>query len=230
MAKPEPLTLEEIAKASTVATTTSERASEIARIKEFGLSEFIELTGVGAGLYGIYLVERTGVTLPAMDDKSLTELSSRGQVELLQAEAKFTLSFPCPPQDFVTWYDHTRATNGVSDFPLAEGFLKVFSRQENAKASSVHGPATLSSTVIAMFQVKSNPTDNKKWWDDRMRNPKKYGLQEARASVGRAKQQSKWYPGIVAGWLVDKKHLTPGKASRALSSSFPDLDTSLLST
>lgn len=61
-----------------------------------------------------------------------------------------------------------------------------------------------------------------------MRSAKKYGLIGPRASPGKARKPSYWYPAPVASWLIDKKHLREEVVRRMLEKHFPDVDTTLI--
>lgn len=200
-----------------------ERAGEIARMKAFGLREFIELTGIH-GKYGIYLVDRHGV---AIDKVEAEAADAAAAVVLLAAEDHLNLKFPCSPEQFQDWFDATKGTNGVSDFPLAPGFLRALVEGNEAQRSRL-GMAKPSSDIVLAFKVRKDHQDNRAWWDNRMRNPGKYGLESARASPGRAKKPSYWYPVEVAAWLIDKNHLTRASVMQALQQHFPDSDPSFL--
>ena len=203
------------------ATATPERAKEIAGMQKFSLPEFIELTGIGVGNYGIYNVSREGVTLPQSD---LEHLTPSIQQSLLHAEQALpNLAFPCTPEAFVDWYDTTRGDNGTSDFPLAAGFLTAL---VGTKASQ--GTPQPSSAIIKAFRKDSDDNKNHKWWDDRLRAAKKYGLTEARALKGRAQQPSLWHPTLVAFWLIEKGYINRALVVKALETHFPDADTSFL--
>jgi hypothetical protein len=107
------------------------RAAEIAAMQESGLREFIELTGIDAGNYGIFRIAREGVTLHGSDDSAAQDLAPQDQVALLKAEEQLgSLVFPCLPERFLEWYDATRGETGehgeigVSDFPLPAQSLR----------------------------------------------------------------------------------------------------------
>jgi hypothetical protein len=197
-------------------------------LKNFGLREFIELTGI-SGRYGIYRIDRRGVTVRTQDDEADLAAEPAAQVvALLAAEEHLSLVFPCSPEDFVKWYDATRGgTNGVSDLPLAPGFLKALADEGKMQLDRL-GPITPSSKIAAAFKVKLVDEENLKWWENRLRSAKKYGLVSARASPGRASQQSHWSPVMVAAWLIEKEHLTRDAVLRAMQKHFPDCDTDLL--
>jgi hypothetical protein len=194
-------------------------------MKSFGLQEFIELTGIGAGRYGIYHVGKSGVV--AGEDEDLADWSAKDQLRIMQAVTKLSLKFPCSPEAFMEWYDATRGTNGVSDFPLARGFLDVL-RPAGTTQAGIPPEAVPSTEIVAAFRVESNATANARWWDDRMRAAKRYGLLAARASPGGAKKPSYWNPTLVASWLIEKNHLHRDRVLRAMETAFPDYETHLL--
>lgn len=201
------------------------RAAEIASMEQFGLREFIELTGIGSGQYGIYRISRDGVNVGDPDQSH--QLAPKDELNILRAEDALRLDFPCSTEQFMEWYEATRGENGVSDFPLAPGFLKaLIGEDESARAHL--GPPVPSGKIVAAFKVKGDDRENEKWWKERMRGAIRYGLKVARASKGAAKRPPQWYPALVAGWLIDKGHLPHAIALRAVKQHFPDADTSFL--
>src|SRR5688572_24000881 len=109
------------------AALSEERANQIAAMKNFGLQEFIELTGIRASAYGIYRLSREGVSVGVSSNQELEGTSAEDQVKTLAAEKVLSLSFPCTQDSFLEWYESTRGTNGISDFTLAPGYLKALS-------------------------------------------------------------------------------------------------------
>jgi hypothetical protein len=116
----------------------------------------------------------------------------------------------------------------VSDFPLAQGFLRALRRQE--RLSKVHGDIAVSSeAIIAAFSKESDPVANRKWWDERLRGATKHeGLLAARAQKGAAKRMSTWYPRLIGLWLIEKGHMSRSSVTAALTSYFPDCDLDLI--
>jgi hypothetical protein len=203
------------------------RAAEIALMDEceFGLTEFIELTGIGVSSYGIYRVSTAGVSIDP--EAKLGDFSAVDQVEILRANRRLSLSFPCTPAEFMTFYDATRGTNGVSDFPLAKGFAEALRRHEGPSSEGAE-PSVSSGRIVAAFKVRPAERENAKWWDLRLRNPRRYRLASARAARGVAKRPSRWYPVRVAGWLIDEKLIARDAVLRAMEKNFPDYDVDLL--
>ncbi len=78
---------------------TPERAREIAHLPHLKLKEFIELTGVGVGDFGIYRISQYGIHLrhSAADDA----LTPAQQVDALHADGELTLNFPSTPEKFL---------------------------------------------------------------------------------------------------------------------------------
>jgi hypothetical protein len=211
---------------------TPERAAEIAAMDEFSLMEFIELTGVGAGDFGIYRIDRDGVTVAVVRDIELNHTSqwpAEQQLAVLRAERLLSLVFPCTPDAFMVWYDATRGRaspghKGQSDFPLASGFEREI--RSRKRISSTAGRLSASSHEIAdAFSVKASKQENKQWWDRRLRDPKKYGgagLLHARAERGTPKAPSRWYPDVVAAWLIEAKHMAGQDVGVAVRRAFPN--------
>lgn len=77
-------------------------------------------------------------------------------------------------------------------------------------------------TIINAFQIKDDETENAAWWDQRMRDAKRYGLIDARTAKGRLQNPSYWRPDLVAIWLFDKGHLSAKTVKRIILLHFPD--------
>ncbi len=214
--------------AATHEPTSATRASEIAGMERFGVLEFLELTGIELGSYGIYKVDNDGVRLAlSVDDLTFT---GHERIDLRKACDKLrNLDFPCSPEEFCDWYETTLGENRVSDFPLATGFLTALGRRLPPRATSGIAPVP-STKIMEAFQVKPGTVRNRLWWSERMRSAKKYGLLNARASQGgrgRGKP-SYWHSIVIAVWLIEKNHLTKDKVIHAVSSHFPECDTDYL--
>ena len=205
---------------------SAERAAEIAGMPSFGYLEFYELTGIEKGHYSTFIISEKGVRSTL--DPGKKGLSARDRLQITEITYGLKLKFPCTPDDFADWYRLTCATNGVSDFPLAAGFLRALRRQE--RPSMVHGDVAVSSeAIIAAFSKASDPVANQKWWDERLRSATKHeGLLAARAQKGAAKRKSTWYPRLIGTWLIEKRHMSRSSVTAALASFFPDCDLDLI--
>ena len=87
-----------------------------------------------------------------------------------------------------------------------------------------------STKIMEAFEVMPETTQNHRWWSERMRSAKKYGLLSGRAakgSPGRGKP-SDWHPLFIAAWLIDKKQLTKSKVVDAVTTHFPECDVDYL--
>ena len=201
---------------------TPERAAEIAKMPEFGLLEFCELTGIEKGKYSTFTVKKSGVRPTIKLNKS--EWSTKQWIEIKAATIGLTLKFPCTPDNFADWHKCTCASNGVSDFPVAQGFFKALRRQE--RPSLVYGDVAVpSDAIIAAFAVESDPIANQSWWDERLRSATKHeGLLAARVSIGAAQRMSTWQPRFVGIWLYEKGHMGRSSVTAAIKSNFPDVD------
>jgi hypothetical protein len=210
------------------------RAAEIALMEAFGLLEFTELTGIGAGDYGNVRVATSGVSLVLAADFqkiNLSEWPAEQQLVIQRAAQAPALSFPCSPEAFMGWYDATRGEessgeHGFSDFPLAEAFEKAMLRREGASSDRSRFSCP-SNDIIAAFAVNPNPLANASWWTARLGDPRKYGgpsLVGARARKGDPRNRSRWYPDVVAAWLIDRKYLTSHATIQSMKRSFPDTD------
>ena len=78
--------------------------------------------------------------------------------------------------------------------------------------------------IMQVFSVFPNEDKNALWWNPRLRDAKKYGLIECRASLGQRgiSDSSTWYPDGIAGWLIDKNHVAPSRVVRLLRDNFDD--------
>ena len=207
---------------------TPERAAEIAGMDKFGLLEFWELTGIGGGPYGIYEIREEGIVLRLADVQS--NLTEQSRVSIRNFVERSSLSFPCFSADFLIWYEGTRAKNGVSDFPLANGFLKALDKEFRVESINEVDPVP-SQKIIEAFPVETDFLENKRWWGERMRSAVKYaGLLDARASKGKggSGNPSYWHPMVVAAWLIDKDHLAKNTVIHAVQTHFPECNVDLL--
>jgi len=203
------------------------RAGEIAVLEgeTFGLAEFTALTGVGVPGSGIYRVSRDGISIgPA---ENIGEWAPAEQHKIHQAARLLTLKFPCTPLAFMRWYNATRATNNVSDFPLVPGFAEAIQKGEE-RASETLRPSVPSPQIIGAFKRFPDPIKNRSWWKLRLSNPGKYALTGCRAARGKAKRPSRWYPEVVAAWLIERRFISRESVLSAMQRSFPDWDINLL--
>jgi hypothetical protein len=213
-----------------------ERAAEIAKMEEFGLPEFLELTGItlklarnqgpqadNLGTYGPYTICEGGVALPGPDELEFQLIKSRQELMAAYRESMH-LTFPCAPQDFADWHVGTRPASGVGDFPINDAFFHTL--KMGAPRGSVAGDTPVNSAaIIEAFAVKPDPSENRQWWTSRLRSAKKCeGLLDARVSVGAAKRPSTWNPRLVGAWLIEKRYLTKALVDAAVKKHFPGCD------
>jgi hypothetical protein len=209
------------------------RAAEIALMEKIGLPEFGELTGKGIGIHGIYRVDQAGVSLRVSD--GLATLTDVQQQMVNQAARRLTLRFTCTPAQFMAWYDATRGEKdplgkgkpGVSDFPLAAGFVEALEQNSPSNATAIRD-SVVSGRIVDAFRMSADDAENRKWWKERMGHAGRYKLDDARVSRGRADNPSRWDPLQIAIWLEGKGHLPPEKVRRAFEAHFPKLDSTLL--
>lgn len=83
-------------------------------------------------------------------------------------------------------------------------------------------PSVPSSAIINAFRIKEDDAENSNWWDQRMRDAKRYGLINARTAKGQLQNPSYWRPDLIACWLVDKHHLSAKTVKRIVLHHFPD--------
>lgn len=84
-----------------------------------------------------------------------------------------------------------------------------------------------SDAIIAGFRVKEDEAINQRWWKSHMRDATRYQLNTCRVQIGGPnrgdqRQPSLWKPDAVAGWLVDKGHLSSKQVVRMLRQHFPE--------
>ena len=209
---------------------SQERVAKIAARSEFGFLEFYELTGIDTGNYGIYIIDNDGVRLQiTSDDQTLT---ARQRVAVRQITEKLkNLAFPCTPDAFCDWYLSTQGDNGISDFPLAEGFFHAVGSQESARPQNFSQHHVTSKMIIDAFNVLPSDTENEKWWDDRFRSAKRYKIDGARVAPGGRGHNatpSLWNPLPLAAWLIDKGHMEKEKVIHIMKTKFPEYDVDYL--
>lgn len=229
----DPISLDDLLAARTLNTTPA-RAVEIANMRNFGLREFIEITGVGAGEYGIYLISETnGVEIKMTP---LADIDAVGQKNLLQAREKLSLKFPCTPTEFSKWHDATRGeisleSNGEatpSDFPLHKSFIDQINTNLGHPPSKIKDAVT---SLVIKDAFNGIPKDaDSKWWGVRLRDPDNYGLSDARVAKGKAGRNnpSLWDPIAVGSWIIEKYPELKNKVIQACKKHFPDHDTDFL--
>ena len=78
--------------------------------------------------------------------------------------------------------------------------------------------------IMQHFVVNANADSNNAWWRARMRDAKRYKLESCRGSAGQPgkKDSSMWFPERIAGWLVDKRHMSAERVSAVLRKHFPE--------
>ncbi len=104
------------------------------------------------------------------------------------------------------------------DFPQSPARKESWVNQNRSKPVS-------SRKIKSAFAMQSSTTGGKEsdaWWGQRMRDAKDYDLVPCRASPGRARKPSFWYPDQLAGWLVDKNYMTEKQVAEVLRQHFPD--------
>jgi hypothetical protein len=181
-------------------------------------------------------------------DDPVYELSARGillvERESFDAwatgvEGRSPLSVPArpiPPLPRPAWADNawkpsalppdpepsTAAINGAEaeEAPVDDDESDGGSDQLHGTATDI--PSVPSSAIIDAFRIKDSDTDNAQWWDQRMRDAKRYGLINARTAKGQLQNQSYWRPDLIACWLVDKHHLSAKTVKRIVLHHFPD--------
>lgn len=126
------------------------------------------------------------------------------------------------------------ATPTASDLAQKEAHLAELRRELStmeqsernalAKTQKSPRPVAVAGQIIQHFVVKRDADANDKWWRGRMRDAERYGLAVSRHSKGKPgkKDSSTWFPAEIAGWLVDKDHMTAKGVAGVLRRCFPD--------
>lgn len=153
--------------------------------------------------------ERDGI--PGGEGKTL---GARVSDDLRIIERSLSAGEGKPIRDWIAW-----AMEQGWDVP---GYLQVPDNADDVSLAHTTGPRPVTSRKIKVAFVIPRQPNNGAWWDQRMRDAKDYGLAGCRAARGRGRQASLWRPGEIAGWLVDKKHMTAEQVANILRKHFPD--------
>jgi hypothetical protein len=108
----------------------------------------------------------------------------------------------------------------VEDIELEDGLVK----RDLASMSSIVGNAVSADKIAQAFRMDADEGKNNEWWRSRLADAADYGLESCRAAKGKPgiKNSSRWWPSHVAGWLVDKGHLSAKRVAASLRRHFPD--------
>ncbi len=94
----------------------------------------------------------------------------------------------------------------------------------NKPSTPVRKSEAVSSTKIISDFMLQNKLDEDSF-KKRFREAKRYpGLLDCRASVGRGKKESRWYPDQIAMYLLDKKFINEKQAANILRKKYHDCD------
>lgn len=118
-------------------------------------------------------------------------------------------------QEWVSWAQK-------QDWGIPSYLLAAADRDGDADADQPRRTKPVTSKKIIAVFVIPGQASNKKWWDRRMGEVKDYGLTGCRASPGRGKRPSLWYPDQIAGWLIDKKYMSTQQVAKILRKEFPE--------
>jgi hypothetical protein len=149
-------------------------------------------------------------TIPEGGFKSLGERVANA-LRYIERNAKGEERSPRKLDEWLAWVEALHGS--VPFYMLADATPAETNRATSKPVSSV---------VIKTAFVMPRRETSDKWWDTRMRDAARYGLLDCRAFPGKGKRPSSWYPDSVAGWLVDKQHLSASKVAAILRRSFSD--------
>lgn len=108
----------------------------------------------------------------------------------------------------------------IENIEIEDGLVKL----EHAARPDVVGKAVTADEITHAFRRYPDDTKNGKWWRARLADPADYGLESCRAAKGKpgVKNSSRWWPSLIANWLVEKRHCDQKKAAASLRRHFPD--------
>ena len=174
---------------------------------------------------GILLIER------ASFDAWATQLDGKSPLQTISQPVKLP---PPPVWANESWTAPTQpAHTAIPEFAADESMAtnktaptgKTSDIVPNKLATDV--PSVTSNAIIEAFRIKENETENTEWWDERLRDAKRYGLLDARTSKGRLRIPSYWRPDLIAAWLIDRKHLSAKTVIHIVLHQFPDWSDSI---
>jgi hypothetical protein len=122
---------------------SDERCFELARMPEFGIEEWIELTGVGLGEYcGFFFVAPDGVSFIKHEHDFIKSMSREDQIYMLRDNRHEPLKFPSTPARILDFLDSELCTI-LGCFSAPDSFRQAVTERAKAigKAPLVSGDA-----------------------------------------------------------------------------------------
>lgn len=99
---------------------TEKQCRDLASQPKLTVADWTDLTGVGRGMFGMYQVSAECVEFRRWSDHEIRQYPSADQVDMERENASPALSFPCSPDELVTFVD--KACIGGRHFELPESF------------------------------------------------------------------------------------------------------------
>lgn len=97
-----------------------DRCAELARLPSLDAEDWIELTGVGLGKVGHYIVSIEGVRFSEWPEEMIKEVATtEGQRQMLRDNKTPALSFPCSTDELMLFVDSETADGTRFDLPEA---------------------------------------------------------------------------------------------------------------
>lgn len=166
---------------------------------------------------GLLLIER------ASFDAWATKLDGKSPLQTISQPAKL------PPRP--VWANESWRPSSPTSHPALRDTVAGDAASESAPADnasivpqkiSTDIPSVPSSAIIEAFRIKDTETENFEWWDERLRDAKRYKLLDARTAKGQLRKPSYWRPDLIAIWLVDRNLLSSKTVKRIVLHQFPD--------
>ncbi len=107
---------------------TDERCIELAHSPHLGIADWTELTGVGCGKCGSYLIAAEAVAFGKWTEREIRDASVDRQVKMHRDNEAIPLKFPCTPVDLIQFID--AAPPGSHSFSLPDVFRQAMTESE----------------------------------------------------------------------------------------------------
>lgn len=86
-----------------------ERCNELAKQIKLDVSDFMELTGIGEGEHGVYVIDKDAVSFRKWSDDFIRESSAKWQAEMRADNQTPPLTFPCTPFSLADFVERDKA-------------------------------------------------------------------------------------------------------------------------
>ncbi|MCA0184837.1 MAG: hypothetical protein LCH90_02405 [Proteobacteria bacterium] len=113
---------------------TEEQCRDLASQPKLTVADWTDLTGVGRGLFRMYQVSAECVEFRRWSDHEIRQYPSADQVDMERENASPALSFPCSPDELVTFVD--QACIGGRNFDVPVAFRAAASQLRNTESDA----------------------------------------------------------------------------------------------